>query len=160
MVGGKIDFLVGSLCNGNKPILKMHEKSRDRKFRTVLLGSLLEGKKPSVSLYPLHSTSRTFTETVTQNATFENDEVPLMNIFGNRNTFRPLLYLKKYDVLLKTPKPFTFLDDTKTIHLIGLAMLQILFKIHRYPFKATELQGLLGGQLLWLNLISKHIRTL
>lgn len=35
--------------------------------------------------------------------------VPLINIFGSRHTFRPLLYLRDYDVLLTTETPITFL---------------------------------------------------
>ena len=78
---------------------------------------------------------------VSEVCTFENTEVPLVNIFGNRHAFRPLLYFKKYDVLLTTPKPYmyVFLDENKKIHFLGLAMLHILFTLHRYPFKATEL---------------------
>ena len=63
LVGGKIDYVVGSLCNGDKPVMRMQEKSKDEQFRRVFLGSLLEGKKTDVSLYPLRSENSTFTET-------------------------------------------------------------------------------------------------
>ena len=65
---------------------------------------------------------------------FSESKIPLVNIFGSRNTFRPLLYFKAYDVLLTTPTAITYRNRDESINLCGLVLLHILFNLHNYPF--------------------------
>ena len=72
---------------------------------------------------------------------FENDEIPIINIYGNRNAFRPLLYFKEHDVLLTTTSSCTFYHNQHA-HVTGLALFHILFQLHRCPVKKDQLQRL------------------
>lgn len=156
-MGGKIDLLVGSKGNGNKKRLVIEEQSQGaRTMSEIWIVSIAEGKKPRVNLLPIKSIKSDFKEETKQNLTFlqpmvelmamsevcqhPQEEVPLINIFGNRNSFRPLFYFKKYDVMLTTPKPFTFMIDNRTLCLNGLFMFHLVCNLYRYPFKTRKLQ--------------------
>ncbi len=65
---------------------------------------------------------------------------PVINIFGNRQNFRPLLYFKDYDVMLTTPLPFTYMINNNELCLEGLIMLHVLLNLHRYPFKEEKVK--------------------
>lgn len=157
LVGGKIDLMVGSCSNDNKPVVKVLEKSRDSGVRNVHLASIGEGKTTDVPLLPMSSVNSAFNMDVKQNLSLvqpmvelmaisevcnENQLVPVINIFGNRENFRPFLYFHEYDVMLTTPKPFTYMLDNKTLCLNGLIMLHLLCNIHRYLFYADKLRSI------------------
>lgn len=150
LVGGKIALMVGSSSNG-KPVVKVVEKSKESGMRNVHLASIVEGKNTEVPLLPVASVNSDFTMDVEQNMSLvqpmvevmaisevcnrdENQLVPVINIFGNKENFRPILYFHEYDVMLTTPKPFTYMLDNKTLCLNGLIMIHLLCNIHRYPF--------------------------
>ena len=157
VVGGKIDLLVGSKGNGNKKKLVVKEQSQAPvTMNEVWIVCIEEGKRPTVSLLPMKSVHSDFLEETKQNLSFlqpmmelmaisevclhSNEEVPLINIFGNRNSFRPLFYFQKYDVMLTTPKPFTYMIDNKILCLDGLFMFHMVCNLHRYPFKIEKLR--------------------
>ena len=95
LVGGKIDILVGSSSNGNKPKLRVTEHSRNSDVRNVYIGTLGEAKTTDINL-PLASSSSSFDRDVKQNKTLIqpmlqvmavsevcdcNSLIPVINIF-------------------------------------------------------------------------------
>ena len=157
LVGGKIDLLVGSEGNGNKQVFKLKENSREATLRNVYIVCIAEGKKIDVNHISMASVNSDFTGLVKQDMSLvqpmvelmaisevcehQNEEVPIINIFGNRQTIRPLLYFKKYDVMLTTPKPFTFMISSKELCLHGLILFHLLCNMHRYPFHVDKLRN-------------------
>ena len=69
---------------------------------------------------------------------FSNTDIPLISLYGDRETFRPFLYFPEHDVLLTTKTPFTFHCDNQ-VHVHALATINLLFRIHEYPFIRSKL---------------------
>lgn len=118
---GKIDVVVGQLCNGSKP--QVNVVGTDSQIHKLYVATINEAKNYAVrqsgrlpdSRVPDETDLKTIYQPICELAafselcTFPCDEIPLINIFGSRYTFRPFLYFRKYDVLLTTSTPFTFL---------------------------------------------------
>ena len=60
--------------------------------------------------------------------------IPLIGLYGNRYSYRPLLYFREHDVLLTTSTPFTYFDSQQRIDLHGLVFLRVLAMLQDYPF--------------------------
>lgn len=107
---GSLDVVVGSRSNGNKPHLFINNKDV-----SVFLGTLCESKssmsgllnmgKSKGSMEDLKALNQAILELLSfaQKTVFPSSKVLLIMIYGNRFMFRPLLYFKKYDVILTTP---------------------------------------------------------
>ena len=88
------------------------------------VGSAAEGKNVGVNLHPVSSAKDDFKQDVKQNVTLvqpmvevmaisevcvSGADIPVVNIFGNRENFRPLLYFKEYNVVPPTNNDTCFL---------------------------------------------------
>ena len=136
--------MVGSPTNGAKPYVYIQSG-----HEAIYLGSVLEAKRSTKSLAAVSSNSRTanFKEAasdikgliqpmlevmaVAQVAEFPRADVPLVNIFGNKFVYRPLLYFRECDVLLTTPRPVHLRRDATTLDVLGLVLLFTLFQLHK-----------------------------
>lgn len=124
-------------------------------MKNLYLVSISEGKSTDTNLLPIPTVTSDFTHDTDQNMSLvqpmletmaisevceeESNNVPVINIFGNRENFRPLLYFKTYDVMLTTPKPFTY-KYGKEVCLYGLVLMHLLCGIHKYSFHTNELR--------------------
>lgn len=100
---GHIDIVVGTLCNGNKPQVSV--SGTNRKLTKLYVATINEAKNYSVRQPGRLPDSRTRDDAdlksvyqpicelcaFSELCTFECNEVPLINIFGSRHTFRPFL---------------------------------------------------------------------
>ena len=65
-----------------------------------------------------------------QKTTFPNKLVPLLLIYANRFMYRPLIYFKKYDVLLTTPRVIQHRISQSKVYALGLMLMYTLFNTH------------------------------
>lgn len=152
---GKIDVIAGRQKNGKKPSITVNVDSNT--VKKVFFGSSSEVKTAGVRLSGHLEHSRTpdgedlksvyqpITEVcaLSEVCTYPEDSkgIPLVNIFASRNTFRPFLYFKEYDVLLTTLTPITYVrKDKVAFDIHGLALLKLLFSIDCHPFKEEKLE--------------------
>ena len=149
LVGGSIDVVVGSESNGNKPYIYVCPKNV-----SIYLGSLLEANSSSRPLAA--SSSASFDESsieikaliqpmlelmaISEVAAFPKADVPLLNIFGNKFVYRPLLYFKEYDVLLTTPRPIHLRRDVNSVDGLGLLFMFVLFQLHNTRTCSFEIE--------------------
>lgn len=153
---GKIDVIAGRQKNGRKPSITVNVDSNT--VKKVFFGSSSEVQIAGVRLSGHLEDSRTpdgedlksvyqpITElcALSEVCTYSDDSkaIPLVNIFASRNTFRPFLYFKEYDVLLTTLTPITYVrKDKVAFDIHGLALLKLLFSIDCYPFREDKLEG-------------------
>ena len=150
LVGGSIDVIIGSESNGDKPYIHVMDNdlpSPSHKV-AVYLGSLLEAKSAGQRLTPATSDAEeTFDEVLedakvliqpmletmatAEMATFPNEQIPLLNIFGNKFVYRPLLYFRKDDIMLTTSRVVHLRKDATTVDTQGLLLLSTLFQLHK-----------------------------
>ena len=156
---GRIDVVAGRPQNGKKPSIRVDIDGNN--VQKVFLGSICEAKNITVRLSEDSRTAedeglKTIYQPITELCamsevcTFaeESDEIPLVNIYASRHTYRPFLYFKHYDVLLTTQRPIAYVRTDKTkfdIH--GLALLKNLFLFDCYPFKKEALERI--TQSMW-----------
>lgn len=127
---GSIDVLAGKLCNDNKPQVQV--KGRDQQMTKVFVWICTEAKHRSERLSANLPDSRLPQEQLDLKAfyqpiailcsfselcTLPNEEVPIVGLYASRYSYRPLLYFRKYDVLLTTATPFTYFDTEGRIDL-------------------------------------------
>ena len=135
---GKIDIVMGTLGNGNKPHVQVKES--DKSITNVFVTSLQEAKKMFFktpeqdlkSIYQPICEGISFAEL----CTFPCAEVPLVIMLATRHVFRPFLYFKKHDVLLTVERPVTYFDGN-SVHLHGIVLLKLLFSLHEMKFKKS-----------------------
>ena len=144
LVGGSIDIVVGSATNGNKPYVYLHTNEEVPSMVAIYLGSLLEVKSTDQRFSPASNDSAEMFEedlkilkqamletmAIAEVATFPDEDVPILNILGNKLCYRPLLYFPKCDVLLTTPRVVHLRKDSTTINTQGFLLLFTLFHLH------------------------------
>jgi hypothetical protein len=137
--GGSLDVVVGSKSNGNRPHISIANKDV-----SVYLGTLCESKssmsglmkasnvRKSGNMDDLKTLNQPMLELLAfaQKTNFPSSKVPLLLIYGNRFMFRPLLYFKKYDVMLTTPCVIQHRINQHTMYRLGLALLFTLLNCH------------------------------
>lgn len=134
LVGGAIDIAVGSNSNGNKPTIVI---AGFPGRVSLFLGCFGEAKASDVPVGRLgfeevKSVIQPMFEVIVaaELAIFENDMVPLVNIMGNKTAFRPILYWRKFDVLITTPDVVPLRRNENTLDIQGLLLLFVLFQFH------------------------------
>ena len=141
VVGGSYDVIVGSETNGDKPVIKIEDN------RLALhLGSVLEVQSTFTRLATSSSESSSFTEhsedlkqliqpmlevmAISQMADFPNEDVPVVNFWGKKFVFRPLLYFKGVDVILTMPRVLHLRTVYDTIDVLGLMTMFTFVHLH------------------------------
>lgn len=153
LVGGDLDIVVTSKKNC-KPSFKM-EYTNDRTPQVLYCRALSESKAPCEPLteQPL----QTFTQPVLQTLAFSScctpaadPSFPLIQVYGNRHRFRPIIYFMMDDVMLTTKNPVQYGSGEKGMGIAeGMYVLFLLLHSGRFSnrsitnFEKTEWRDLI-----------------
>ena len=143
-MGGSIDIVIGSATNGNKPYIYVHTNEEVPSLVAVYLGSLLEVKSTNQRFTPASNDSAEMFEedaklliqpmletmAIAEVATFPNEDIPILNILGNKLVYRPLLHFRKSDVILTTPRVVHLRKNSTAVNTQGFLLLFTLFHLH------------------------------
>ena len=148
LVGGSFDILIGSEVNGEKPFVNLYRGNRSTKM-SIYLGSLLESKSSDTrftsarydaagirfdeTLKCLKFLNQAMAEVMAlaEVTTFRDEDIPILNILGNKYVYLPLLYFKKKDVILTTPRVIHLRINSTTVDTLDLQLLFTLFQLHK-----------------------------
>lgn len=102
VVGGNVDLVIAESSDG-RPRFSL-QTSESRSASLLYCTAIAEGKGPRVGL----SGSPAFSQPVIEFAAmasvcqFPARKIPLIQIYGNRVRFRPILYFKEDDIMITT----------------------------------------------------------
>ena len=143
LFGGKIDLVVAESENGRPTFQVRHSAQNKRVSNSVMYCSaMVEAKSLYVGIAGSVN-KQNFCQPISeilamsQTCRFENSDIPLILLFGNRNRYRPLLYFNTHDVLLTTVNPVPFATDEGEIVISGLFLLFVLCYKHIATFKGV-----------------------
>lgn len=158
IVSGTLDIVSGLLRNGTRP--KVSVEIENNRLHTVYLGCIGEAKNTSVRQSASLPGSRTDEDRELKPAyqpilqlcataelcTFTDARVPLINIYGSRETYKPYLYFKAHDVMLTCQLPAIIMENSgsraRKYNLHGLVLMELLFRLHKYPAEPDVLHNL------------------
>lgn len=152
IVGGRIDIGVGTKSNGNEPsfVIEGYEPRV-----SLFLGCLGEAKAADVSVGHLKKTEHQVdlddikatiqpmleAMAVAELTQFNDEAVPIVNIFANKSAFRPILYWRKNDVLVTTARAVP-LRSQSNIDIQGLLLMFVVLQLNettRISFKMEKI---------------------
>lgn len=147
LLGGNFDILIAETSN-ERPKFILDDGSR-QSVSTLYCVALAEAKSPSTPIAGSNSDNlASFSQPVIELTAmasacdFPNNSVPLVQFYGNRHRYRPIMYFKASDIIITTSNPIQYLNSEGEICLEGLFLMFLLCYKYALQFDVESIERL------------------